>query len=122
VSGEPKETAVSREIMPADGLNPADRDERGFRHVPAYRRATLRRVDTAYLAPTGVAKSKDCCRLSNAATSLPRFTMLHAPQQADEMCHDLGVCRVFNSGERPRSPASEGLASMLNFGALDTLS
>jgi hypothetical protein len=35
VSGEPKETAVSREIMPADGSNPAQRNERGFRHVPA---------------------------------------------------------------------------------------
>jgi hypothetical protein len=44
VSGEPKETAVSREIMPADGSNPAQRNERGFRHVPAYRRAAFRRV------------------------------------------------------------------------------
>jgi hypothetical protein len=35
VSGEPKGTAVSREIMPADGSNPAWRNERGFRHVPA---------------------------------------------------------------------------------------
>jgi hypothetical protein len=68
----------SREIMPADGRKPAERNERGFRHVPAYRRAALRRVNTAYLAPTGVAKSKDCCRLSNAATSLPRLTMFLA--------------------------------------------
>src|ERR1700676_5072799 len=28
----------------------------------------------AYLSPTGVAKSKDCCHLSNAAAPLPRFT------------------------------------------------
>jgi hypothetical protein len=35
VSGEPKETAISREITPADGSNPAQRNERGFRHVPA---------------------------------------------------------------------------------------
>ena len=35
LSGEPKETAISREIMPADGSNPAQRNERGLRHVPA---------------------------------------------------------------------------------------
>ena len=28
--------------------------------------ATLRRVGTGYLSPTGVAKSKDCCQFSNA--------------------------------------------------------
>ena len=38
VGGEPKETAVSREIMPADGSNPA---QRGVRHVPAYDRQQL---------------------------------------------------------------------------------
>src|SRR6516165_9059190 len=43
LSGEPKETAVSREIMPADGSNPAQHDERGFRHVPAYDRQTTSR-------------------------------------------------------------------------------
>ena len=40
VSGEPKETAISREIMPADGSNPCPAKERGFRHVPAYDRQT----------------------------------------------------------------------------------
>ena len=35
LGGEPKETAVSREIMPADGGNPAQGNERGFRHAPA---------------------------------------------------------------------------------------
>jgi hypothetical protein len=52
----------------------------------------------------GAAKSKDCWHFSNAATPLLRSTMFlaapqlrldHAPQQADEMCHNLGVCRVF---------------------------
>jgi len=38
VGGEPKETAVSREIMPADGSSPA---QRGVRHVPAYDRQQL---------------------------------------------------------------------------------
>jgi hypothetical protein len=61
----------------------------------------------AYLSPTGVAKHKDCWHFSNAATPLLRSTMFpaalldtqlrldHAPQQAGEMCHNLGVCRVF---------------------------
>jgi hypothetical protein len=45
-----KETAISREIMPADGSsNPAQRNERGLRHVPALRRATLRRVSSLSL-------------------------------------------------------------------------
>ena len=38
VGGEPKETAVSREIVPADGSSPA---QRGVRHVPAYDRQQL---------------------------------------------------------------------------------
>ena len=38
VGGEPKETAVSREIMPADGSIPA---QRGVRHVPTYDRQQL---------------------------------------------------------------------------------
>jgi hypothetical protein len=54
-----------------------------------------------------VAKSKDCWHFSNAATPLLRSTVFlaapldfqlrldHAPQQADEMCHNPGVCRVF---------------------------
>jgi len=41
LSGEPKETAVSQEIMPADGSNPAQRNKRGFRHVPAYDRQLI---------------------------------------------------------------------------------
>jgi hypothetical protein len=32
VGGEPKETAISREIMPVDGSSPA---QRGVRYVPA---------------------------------------------------------------------------------------
>jgi hypothetical protein len=39
LSGEPKETAISREIMPADG-SPAQRMNGDFRHVPAYDRQT----------------------------------------------------------------------------------
>ena len=42
VGGEPKETAVSREIMPADGSNPA---KRGVRHVPAYDLSSLSLAD-----------------------------------------------------------------------------
>jgi hypothetical protein len=44
-----KETAISREIRPADGSNPAQHNEQGLRHVPALRRATLRRVDSLSL-------------------------------------------------------------------------
>src|SRR5215472_11291633 len=40
LSGEPKETAISREIMPADGSSPAQRMNGDFRHVPAYDRQT----------------------------------------------------------------------------------
>ena len=56
VGGEPKETAVSREIMPADGSSPA---QRGVRHVPAYDRQQLishrrawQRVRMAVIFPT----------------------------------------------------------------------
>jgi hypothetical protein len=49
LSGEPKRDGNRpREIMPADGSNPAQR-ERGFRHVPAFRRATLKRVGSLSL-------------------------------------------------------------------------
>ena len=46
LSGEPKETAVSRKIMPADGSKPAQRNERRSRHAPAY---TVRPVDSLSL-------------------------------------------------------------------------
>jgi hypothetical protein len=64
LSGEPKETAISREITPADGSNPAQRMNGDFGTSPL---ATAKLMQTAYLSPTGVAKSKDCCHLSNAA-------------------------------------------------------
>ena len=64
MSGAPKETAVSREIMPADGSNPAQRMNGDFGTSPL---TTVRLESTAYLSPTGAAKSKVCCHLSNAA-------------------------------------------------------
>jgi hypothetical protein len=103
LSGEPKETAVSREIMPADGSDPAQRNERGFRHVPAYDRQinwqlishrwTWQRVRIAVIFPSrrSIASVRDF--LAGPLNS--QLLLDHAPQQADEMCHDLGVCRVF---------------------------
>ena len=44
VGVESQKAAVSREIMPADGSNPAQRNGRGFRHVPAYDRQTSRQL------------------------------------------------------------------------------
>src|SRR6516165_9422732 len=67
VGGEPKETAVSREIMPADGSSPA---QRGVRHL-----ARLR-PSAAYLSPTGVANSKGGCHLSNASFDARRSARL----------------------------------------------
>jgi hypothetical protein len=48
-SGEPKETALSREMMPADGRNPAQRTGSSAR--------PRLQPTAAYLSPTGVAKN-----------------------------------------------------------------
>jgi hypothetical protein len=45
-SGEPKETAISREIMPADGSNPAQRMNGDFGTSPLM---TVRQVDSLSL-------------------------------------------------------------------------
>ena len=68
LGGEPKETAVSREIMPADGGSPA---QRGVRHVPAYDRHQLisRRqarqivipTPHSFLQCTQVRSTSNCC-------------------------------------------------------------
>jgi hypothetical protein len=47
LSGEPKETAISREIMPADGSNPAQRMNGEFGTSPLM---TVRQVDSLSLA------------------------------------------------------------------------
>jgi len=67
-----KETAVSRENVPADSSNPSQRHEAGISARPRLR---LSDQSAAYLSPTGVAKSKDCCHLSNAAAPPLRWTI-----------------------------------------------
>src|SRR6516165_2485409 len=68
VGGEPKETAVSREIMPADGGSPA---QRGVRHVPAYDRHQLisRRQARQIVIPTphSILRARRSARLPPAA-------------------------------------------------------
>jgi len=55
LGGEPKETAVSRENVPADGSNPAQRNEAGISARPP-----LRPTDPSatYLSPTGAARAR----------------------------------------------------------------
>jgi hypothetical protein len=73
-------------------------------------------VSAAYLSPTGVAKSKDCCRLSNAAAPLPRFTMFLAGTVARpcaatsrrDVPRSWRLPRLQkDSRERPRSPLAD---------------
>ncbi len=91
-----KETAVSREIMPADASSPAQRNERGFRHVPP-KGGRPSDESAAYLSPTGVAKSKGWCHFSNAAgevdvirsdrlTDLPCWSMSASLQKRTFCC------------------------------------
>ena len=69
VSGEPKETAISREIMPADGSNPASAMNGDLGTSPPNGGRSSDGL-AAYLSLTGVANSKDYCHLSNAAAPL----------------------------------------------------
>ena len=61
LGGEPKETAVSRENVPADGNNPAQRNEAGISARPRLRPSDQ---SAAYLSPMGAVKNKVCCHLS----------------------------------------------------------
>jgi hypothetical protein len=58
-----KKTAVSRKIIPADGSKPASAMNGDLGTPPL----TPSDQSTAYLSPTGVAKSKDCYPLTAAA-------------------------------------------------------
>jgi hypothetical protein len=75
MGGEPKETAVSRENVPADGSNPAQCNEAGISAHPHLRPSDQ---SAAYLSPTEVAKSKVRCHLSNAAAPSLRCTIFWA--------------------------------------------
>src|SRR5215472_4515096 len=55
LGGEPKETAVSRENVPADGSNPAQRNEAGISARPPLRPSDQ---SAAYLSPTGAARAR----------------------------------------------------------------
>jgi hypothetical protein len=76
LSGEPKETAVSRKIMPADGSKPASAMNGDLGTPPL----TPSDQSTAYLSPTGVAKSKDCCPLTAAAAGFLQRSREQRPQ------------------------------------------
>ena len=99
MGGEPKETAVSRENVPADGSNPAQCNEAGISAHPHLRPSDQ---SAAYLSPTQVAKSKVRCHLSNAAAQPLRCTIFWAPA-LDFICaatsrrdvHDHSVRGVF---------------------------
>jgi hypothetical protein len=53
LGGEPKETAVSGENMPADGSDPAQRNEAGISARPRLRPSDQ---SAGYLSPTGAAR------------------------------------------------------------------
>ena len=55
LGGEPKETAVSRENVPADGNNPAQRNEAGISARPPLRPSDQ---SVTYLSPTGAARAR----------------------------------------------------------------
>lgn len=100
VGGEPKRDGDLREIMPADSSNPAQRNERGFRHVPPTGARPSEEL-AAYLSPTGVAKVGIAVSARTTAAPLFRSTRCSSsalatptvadpsPQQADR----LGVCQ-----------------------------
>ncbi len=102
VSGEPKETAVSERsclptaatlpsamngdfgTSPPNGGRPSDESAQLISHQRAWQRVRI-----AVIFPTPQVH----CVVSRCFSQEQRLD--HAPQQADEMCHDLGVCRVF---------------------------
>jgi len=55
LGGEPKETAISRENVPADGNNPAQRNEAGISARPPLRPSDQ---SVTYLSPTGAARAR----------------------------------------------------------------
>lgn len=113
LSGEPKRDGIPREIMPADGSNLPSALNGDFGTSPL-EEGRPSEEPPAYPSPSDVAKSKDCCQFSDAATALPSSTMSvpsqrdfqqrleHAPQH---MCRDLIVCRVFKEIAEARSRA-----------------
>src|ERR1700730_12976356 len=71
---ETKKNAVSGEVVPADGSNPARCNERGLRHVPAGVRAALRCPEPNRRCRAW--QGKRSCALSNAVGG-PRFVGLN---------------------------------------------
>src|ERR1700722_13620076 len=64
LSGEPKRDGNPERSGLPIAANTALRNERGLRHLPAL--SATPDESTAYLTPTGVAKSKDCCQFRSA--------------------------------------------------------